>query len=55
MGAAKDLSQGKLGTELRRTIQDHVMAEEEHLPPRDAGWTEALAPMKHGAPLEIYQ
>ena len=29
------------------------MAEEEHLPPRDAGWTEALAPMEHGAPLEI--
>ena len=29
------------------------MAEEEHLPPRDTGWTEALAPMEHGAPLEI--
>ena len=29
------------------------MAEEEHLPPRDAGWTEALAPMEHGAPSKI--
>ena len=29
------------------------MAEEEHLPPQDTGWTEALAPMEHGAPSEI--
>ena len=29
------------------------MAEERHLPPRDAGRTEALVPMEHGAPSEI--
>ena len=29
------------------------MAEEGHLPPRDVGWTETLAPMEHGAPSEI--
>ena len=29
------------------------MAEEGHLPSRDAGWAKALAPMEHGAPTEI--
>ena len=29
------------------------MAEEGHLPPRDARRTEASAPMEHGAPSEI--
>ena len=29
------------------------MAEERYLPPRDIGWTEAAAPMEHGAPSEI--
>ena len=29
------------------------MAEERHLPSRDARQTEASAPMEHGAPLEI--
>ena len=29
------------------------MAEKGHLPPRDAGRTEASAPMEHGAPSEI--
>ena len=29
------------------------MVEEGHLPPRDAGRTEALVPMEHGAPSEI--
>ena len=29
------------------------MAKEGHLPPRDAGQTEASAPMEHGAPSEI--
>ena len=29
------------------------MVEERHLPPRDIGWTEAAAPMEHGAPSEI--
>ena len=29
------------------------MAEEGHLPPRDAGRTEASTPMEHGAPSEI--
>ena len=29
------------------------MAEEGYLPPRDIGWTEAAAPMEHGAPSEI--
>ena len=29
------------------------MAEEEHLPPRDAGWVKATAPMEHGAPTKI--
>ena len=29
------------------------MAEEGHLPPRDAGRAKAAAPMEHGAPTEI--
>ena len=29
------------------------MVEERHLPPQDAGRTEASAPMERGAPLEI--
>ena len=29
------------------------MAEEGHLPPRDAERTEASAPMEHGAPSEV--
>ena len=29
------------------------MAEEGHLPPRNAGRTDASAPMEHGAPSEI--
>ena len=29
------------------------MAEEGHLPPRDARQTKVLAPMEHGAPTEI--
>ena len=29
------------------------MAEEGHLPPRDAGRTKTSAPMEHGAPSEI--
>ena len=29
------------------------MAKEWQLPPRDTGWTEALAPMEHEAPLKI--
>ena len=29
------------------------MAEEGHLPPRDAGQTKTLTPMEHRAPLEI--
>ena len=29
------------------------MVEEGHLPPRDTGRMEALAPMEHGAPPEI--
>ena len=29
------------------------MAEEGHLPPRDNGQTEVLAPMEHGTPSEI--
>ena len=29
------------------------MVEEGHLPPRDTGRMEALAPMEHGAPSEI--
>ena len=29
------------------------MAEEGHIPPRDAGRTEASAPVEHGAPSEV--
>ena len=29
------------------------MAEEGHLPPQDAGWTETSAPMEHEAPSKI--
>ena len=48
----KTLHKGSL-EELERTIQDHVMVEEGHLPLRDVGWTETSTPMEHGAPSEI--
>ena len=43
----------KARPQLGRTLQDHVMAEERHLPPRDARRTEVSAPMERGAPPEI--
>ena len=43
----------KARPQLGRTLQDHVMAEEGHLPPRDAGRTETSTPIEHGAPSEI--
>ena len=54
MGAAKDPSQGrKAWTKLGRALQDHVLAKEGHLPPRNTGRTETSASMEHGTPSEI--
>ena len=43
----------KARPQLGRTLQDHVMAEEGHLPPRDNGRTEGSASMEHRTPSEI--
>ena len=43
----------KARPQLERTLQDHVMAEEGHLPPQDAGRMETSAPMEHEAPSKI--
>ena len=43
----------KTQPQLGRTLQDHVMVEEGHLPPRDAGRTKTSTPIEHRASSEI--
>ena len=39
--------------QLGRTLHNHFMANERHLPPRDARQAEVVPPMEHGAPEKI--
>ena len=43
----------KAQPQLGKTLQDHVMVEEGHLPPRDAGRTKTSTPIEHRASSEI--
>ena len=43
----------KARPQLGRTLQDHIMAMEGNLPPRDSRRAKATTPMKRGTPTEV--